>query len=386
MKTKICFVATVQVTLNTFLVAQSKRLIEEGWEVHWASSVHTDQNSVPNGVKFHSIPLSRSPSLFQIVGTILVLLGIFRREKFSVVQFSSPIASLCTVIASKVARVPVRIYAQWGIRYVGLKGVKRNLLKLLEKLTCSLSSVIQPDSFGNLEFAAQENLYPRSKGQVVGNGSACGVDLQSFNLELKTQHRGQIRSQYGIADSAFVFGFVGSVRTDKGINEAVSAFMQLPQEDCARSVMMLVGDTHFIGDLAADVRQALSSSDSIVMTGPVTGVERYISAFDCLVFPSYREGFGMVVVESAAMAVPAIVTDIPGPSEAVEDGVTGRIVPLKDATALSISMQSYLCEPDVAITQGLAARELVEQKYERNVLMEAFIKNKQTLLERALSK
>lgn len=383
---KICFIATVPITLSIFVSSQSNILVERGWEVHWVSSGRLDPDGLPEGVKYHSLSLSRSPSLIESVKSINTLFKLFRRERFEVVQYSSPIASLCAAIAGKVSGVPVRIYAQWGIRYVGFTGFPRKILKLLEKLSCSFSTVIQPDSFGNLEFAAQEKLYPRSKGQVVGNGSACGVDLQSFSLELKPQYRDQIRSQYGIADSAFVFGFVGSVRTDKGINEAVTAFMSLPQKDRARSVLMLVGDTHFIGDLTPEVQHALKSSGSIIMTGPVTGVERYISAFDCLVFPSYREGFGMVVVESAAMAVPAIVTDIPGPSEAVKDGVTGKIVPLKDAAALFISMQAYLCEPAVAATHGLAARQLVEQKYERNSLMDAFIQNKHTLLERALSK
>lgn len=374
---------TVPITLSTFLASQSLHLIDDGWEVHWASSGNPGSMSLPEGVIYHSLPLSRSPSAKVVIESSVVLYQLFRTEQFSIIQYSSPTASLCASVAAVVARVPVRIYAQWGIRYVGFEGFSRRVLKSLEKLTCRLSTVIQPDSFGNLRFAVDEKLYPLSKGNVVRNGSACGVDFQIFDLNYKQKFRDEVRSKYGISNDSFVFGFVGSVRTDKGINETVLAFSQLPDDFQRRSKLLLVGDTDFISDLSPEVQSAVSRSENILTTGPVAGVERYISAFDCLVFPSYREGFGMVVIESAAMAVPAIVTDIPGPSEAVVDGTTGRIIPLKDVEALKSAMQVYISNPTLALEQGLASRKLVEEKYERGALMSAFVENKQALLNQA---
>jgi glycosyltransferase involved in cell wall biosynthesis len=364
--------------LHVFVRTQTLRLIEDGWEVHWASSLPKDKNhEAPEGVIFHSLPLSRDPNLWQLISTFFVLASVFRKCSFSMIQCSSPIASLAATAAGFFTRVPVRVYAQWGIRYVGFNGVKRTVLKALERVTCSFATVIQPDSFGNLEFSVEEKLYPRSKAEVVHNGSACGVDLEVFDVSKKVQYCADVRAFYNIPNDAFVFGFVGSIRTDKGLNELIAAFASLQISISeTRSYLLLVGDMDHVFDLSPVAQHHLQTCDRILCTGAVKGVERYISAFDCLVFPSYREGFGMVVIEAGAMSVPSIVTDIPGPSESVIDGKTGLIVKLKSVSELAEAMCKFFCNTAQLKIMGDNAKQLVLDRYERSQLMNAFVENK----------
>jgi len=158
----------------------------------------------------------------------------------------------------------------------------------------------------------------------------------------------------------------------------VRAFCSLEAKD---TKLILVGDREYEKDLLPDVRKLITSDPRILMTGPVSGVERFVSAFDCLVFPSYREGFGMVVIEAAAMGVPAIVTNIPGPSEAVENTRTGTVVELYDVGGLKQAMRFYLDSPEKARSQGLEARLRVERLYDRRKLMTAYVENKRQLVE-----
>jgi len=66
---------------------------------------------------------------------------------------------------------------------------------------------------------------------------------------------------------------------------------------------------------------------------------------DVLCLPGYREGFGTVVIEAAAMGVPTVGTRSTGLSDAVVDGVTGLLVPPHDATALEQGLRRLLENP-----------------------------------------
>jgi glycosyltransferase involved in cell wall biosynthesis len=85
--------------------------------------------------------------------------------------------------------------------------------------------------------------------------------------------------------------------------------------------------------------------------------ERYMAIADFLCLPSYREGFGTVVIEAAAMGLPTVGTIIYGLTDAVEDGVTGILVPPKDTVALAKAMRRILDEQDFRVNLGRTARE-----------------------------
>ena len=109
----------------------------------------------------HYYPVHMSRGLSFSLKTERQLIKIFKKERFDLVQFCSPNASLYTAIAASKAHVPVRLYCQWGIAYVGFSGWKRSILKLEEKYVCSKATVVEPDSHSNLQFAISEGLYSK---------------------------------------------------------------------------------------------------------------------------------------------------------------------------------------------------------------------------------
>ena len=191
---KICYITTVSITLKTFVLPIIRQLAKHA---DWDITVICDADeafakSLPEGIRYSPIPMKRGISLGGI-GAMLKMLRVFRKEKFDLVQYSTPNASLYASLAAWLARVPVRLYCQWGIAYVGFHGLKRKIFKCVEKLVCSLSTWIEPDSYGNLRFSNAEGLYPESKGSVVWNGSASGVDLEKFDISQKENWRREIR-------------------------------------------------------------------------------------------------------------------------------------------------------------------------------------------------
>ena len=140
---KICFVTTIYLTYKSFLKEFSKYLHETGeYEI---SLICNDEESIredlPNYVHYYPVNMKRGVSL-SAFSAIQSITRILKEKEFDIVQYSTPNAAFYTSIASKKAKVPVRLYCQWGIRYMGFEGAKRKIFKFLEKITCKNSTYI----------------------------------------------------------------------------------------------------------------------------------------------------------------------------------------------------------------------------------------------------
>ena len=175
---RICFVTTISLTLKAFLLGTAKYLHDTGeFDIYMVCNPDESfEISLPDYITFLPVKMKRGFGLDGLK-VIKKLKNIFKEYKFDIVQYSTPNASCYASIAAKKAMIPVRLYCQWGIAYVGYTGIKRKLLKAIEKHTCKCSTWIEPDSKSNLDFAHKERLYPSCIGSVVWNGSACGVNL-----------------------------------------------------------------------------------------------------------------------------------------------------------------------------------------------------------------
>lgn len=377
---KLCFVTTVSITLKSFVVGTAEYLHQEaGYDITFiCDDDEAFVASLPPYIHYVPIPMKRGISLGGI-GAMLKMARVFRREKFDMVQYSTPNASLYAALASKLAGVPVRLYCQWGMAYVGFHGIKRAVFKSIEKLVCSLSTWVEPDSFGNLKFSHSEGLYPENKGSVIWNGSASGVNLKKFDISQKTLWREEIRGKCAIPSDAVVFGFVGRITRDKGINELLSAFKTVLAE-LPNSYLLIVGNPEITPAVDMSLYQWAQENPHSVFCGSTNIVEQYLSAMDAYILPSYREGFGMVVVEAEAMGVPVIVTDIPGPTDAMIPDETGLLVKKADVDSLVAAMKELALSPEKRQRFGAAAQKFAAENFEQQHLFQAILQDRRRLL------
>ena len=369
---KLCIVTTVAGTLRSFVVPTAEYLYKEcGYDITLICD-NDDQFAASLPEYIHYIPVSMKRGI-SISGfkAIKKLRKIFREQKFDLVQYSTPNASLYASIAAKKEKVPVRLYAQWGIRYVGLSGMSRKIFKYLEKQACKNSTHVRAVSPMNMEFAIKEGLYPREKVKVIGNGGTIGVDMGAFDINQKAEYRKEIREKYGISDDDFLFGFVGRISADKGSKELLKAFQEVVKEH-KNAKLMMVGRNESKSEALNELIAWAEKSDNVIFTGRVekAEVKKFYCALDMLIHPTYREGFGMVIQEAGALALPVITTRIPGASEVMEDGVSCVLVKPKDAVELSLAMKNLLENPEKASTIGNAAYERTRTLYERSVMLE----------------
>lgn len=380
---RICICTTLWSSINNWIIPFLDEYHKRDIEVTIVCNMdETFEQSLKARYPFihtHKIEFPRGIDAVGSLKSILKLYNFLKKEKFDLVQYSTPNASMYGAVAAKLAKVPIRLYCQWGMVYVTMTGLKRKIFETIERTVCKFSTHVQPDSKGNLDYCREHGLYDASKSCVIWNGSAKGLNLDAFDISKKEIYSREIKNKYNIPDNAPVIGFVGRLGREKGCHELLIAFKQV-KETYPDAKLLFVGPIEKKETMDPDILDYFENNDDIIKTGRVTNVEKYTSAMDVYVLPSYREGFGMGVIEASAMGVPVVVTQYPGPSSAVKEGVSGYSVPVKDVQKLTEYILYFLQNPEEAKKMGLQGREWVETQFDQKVFIEKYLENRMMLL------
>lgn len=333
-------------------------LAEHGWDVHvGAGSARYSPNVRDSAFTLHPLPLSRSIRPIRDTSAFLSLLRLCRRLRPSVVHASTPKAGLLGTLAAWVMRVPVRVYVVRGLRFETAAGLARPLMLCAEWITCRCATHVVCVSPSVRHVLVSSRLAPEGKAHVLARGSGNGVSLDWFMDEhSRARLRALTRRDLGIADNAFVIGFVGRITPDKGFCELYEAWRTVRRRH-PRAHLIVVGPVE-AGDSAIRRAVALLRSDPRAhLTGTEWNPVRYYAAMDILCLPSRREGLPNVVLEAAAMHVPSVVTAATGCTDAVIPNVTGVIVHSGSPDALAHAIAGYLVDGDKRKAHGRAACE-----------------------------
>lgn len=373
---KLCYVVTIPTTIESFFIPQLQYLANHGYEVVVICSPSNSlQEQLGDKIQYVPIEIPRGISVGGSLKAIKALKRIFVEEQFDLIQYSTPNAAFYASIAAKAVGCKVRNYHLMGLRYLGASGFGRKILKTIEKITCNNSTAIECVSKSNLEMGISEGLFSHEKAVVVWNGSSGGVDLKRFDISKRIQWRNEIRAELGYEEDDFVFGFVGRLTRDKGINELLEAYFAQNSD----SKLFLVGEMDETETLDDSLLMKAKKSNNIQFHDLVHDIERYYAAIDVLVLPSYREGFGNVVIEAGAVGTPAIVSNIPGPIDTIEVGKTALTIEVKNVDDLSEKMRQ-ISKMDYR-TMGENAARFAREKFDSEILCEKISLRKAFLLK-----
>ena len=271
------------------------------------------------------------------------------------------------------------MYYNWGLRYQGFTGWKRALVKQMIKTICTNSSVIEVESYSILETAIKDGLYKRDKASVIWNGSACGVDLKKFDYNKRDEWRNSIRKELGIDSDTIVFGYAGRLNRDKGVNELVEAFAGLKEKNDV--MLLLIGDYDDVGTtITPENINRIENSDNIKHIGYTSKLEEYYAALDVFCSLSYREGFGLVVIEAAAMGAPAVVSNVPGQYDTIVENKTGVLAEVKNVDSTREAIQFYINHPEKIKEYGENAHEYVVSNYDSVKLFDKLAEHRDQLI------
>lgn len=319
-KKKVCFVSAMPSSLTIFMRAHilmlSKfydvTLISNGSKKHFFEILNDSIHFIP-------VPIDRKIKPLNDLTSFFMLLSIFRREKFDVVHSLMPKSSILAMLAAFFSGVPCRVHTFTGQVWANKNGIKKLALKSFDIIVANLSTHLLTDSFSQRDFLIKEKIVVCKKIKVLANGSICGVNLNHFKFDRNMRYT--IRNKFNITSNSILFLYLGRLNKDKGILDFAYAFSELACSNPELHFMVVGTDEEGIDD---DLIEILSNCKNQFHRIPFTNQpHEFMSASDIICLPSYREGFGSVLIEAAAIGLPAIASNIYGISDAVVDGETG---------------------------------------------------------------
>lgn len=301
-------------------------------------------------VRLVRIPIARKIDPLSDMATLSALTRHFRYERYDAVHSVTPKAGLLSMLASRLSGVPVRVHCFTGQVWATRCGFGRHLLKSADRLIAFNATHVLADSLSQLSFLASEGVLAPGRGGVLGHGSIAGVDIRRFRPDPSARDRTRI--DLGVPSGACLFLYVGRLNRDKGILDLSKAFVRLAGE-CTDVWLVIVGpDEENIGMEMS--RCCVGAAERVVRVGFTSRPEHFMAAADVFVLPSYREGFGSVVIEAAACGVPAVASRIYGLTDAVVDGETGLLYQPGDVDELFGLLKRM--HDDVAMREEMGER------------------------------
>jgi N,N'-diacetylbacillosaminyl-diphospho-undecaprenol alpha-1,3-N-acetylgalactosaminyltransferase len=284
-------------------------------------------------------------------------------------------SSLIPLLAAYLENVPLRIYHNHGLPYLGYKGIMRWLLRSLEIVNITLATQVLLVSHSNLEFARADNLINGNQGKVIGSGSICGIDLEQYNVK-QFDRAAQIvaRETLKIDRHSFVLGYVGRPYKRKGFNRLLTAWQESKLGEQGHILLMA-------GCSDADIFAVVATGSGIRGLGHVDDMLGFYAACDAVVLPSDHEGFPYAMLEAAAAGKALIGTDIPGIRCTIKHDRTGLLVPIEDSNALKEAIMKIALNPDLRIELGQKARARVEAEFDRDLVLNGLLSFYDSLLQ-----
>ncbi|RIV74395.1 glycosyltransferase family 4 protein [Flagellimonas aequoris] len=381
MKKKLVRITTVPISLSGLLQGQS-RFMGQFYEVIGISSDPNKLKKVgqQEGMRVIPVELTRKITPIKDLVALAHLWRILRKEKPFIVHSHTPKAGTIGMMAAKLAGVPHRLHTIAGLPLVEATGLKRKLLNTVEKITYACATKVYPNSVGLQQIVLDHKFTRKEKLKVIGHGSSNGIDTTYFNPELFSENtKSELRNKLRLANDDFVFVYVGRLVGDKGVNELISAFKKILKEHDKVQLLLVGSHEKELDPLLPETDEFIATSEKVIAAGWADDVRPYFSISHCLAFPSYREGFPNVVMQSGAMGLFSIVSNINGCNEIIQEGVNGTIIPTKDPEAIYRAMKYVLANQELLLGAKSTYRKLIQNRYERSFIWNEILKEYEEL-------
>lgn len=370
---RLVYITTHGSSAFALMRGQLSLMRERGFDVTVIASPseELDRAAAREGVRAIGVEMEREINPLGDLRAVRELVALLKELHPDIVNAGTPKAGLLGMLAAKIARVPARIYTLRGLRLETTRGLKSTLLNATERIAAMCSQKVICVSHSLRDAFVQRGLAPMRKCVVLGSGSSNGVNVRRFQLtDEQRQQAAAIREQLKLPIDAPVIGFVGRLTRDKGIVELFSAFESLRAE-MPDLHLLLVGGFETGDPVPQSTAQALREHPAVRITGFVPSTELYYDLMQVLAFPSYREGFPNVPLEAAASGLPVVGFAATGTVDAVQDGVTGKLVPLGDAAGLTDALRAYLRDDLLRFRHGDAGRQRVARDFRNETIWNA---------------
>lgn len=344
----------------------------EGFEVHLACAEGPDLAPVQaEGIQTHPIDFRRSFDVIAHRRSYAQLTKLLREDDFTVVHAHTPVAAMLTRPAARRAGVPVVLYTAHGFYFhEGMRPWTRWAHIQIERFCQRFADFLFTQSEEDWATALRTGIAPPKRALAIGNG----VEVARFApQQWDPPQLKQLRESLGLSKGPVVT-VIGRLVREKGYFELLDAFAkvieQIPDASLLAIGSQLSSDHDGAGEAIRQKAAALGINENVIFAGLRDDVPQLLALSDVFCLPSWREGMPRSIIEAMAAGLPVVATDIRGCREEVIEGETGRLVPVRDANALSEALVGLLNDESRRRQMGQAGQTRARQLYDEQVVIE----------------
>lgn len=365
----------MSISAEKLLLPQCKYLNQQGYNISFVFSPDNNAKNRLNQIGFDvkEIYMSRSISFTDII-SLIKLICYLRKERPTLVHTHTSKAGIIGRLAGRLAKIPLVVHTVHGFPF--MKGQNKFIYWLyvtIERWAGKFADELLSQSQEDIEDAVRLKICSRNGYPVyIGNG----VSLSHFDLD-SLNDRQQIRHKLGILNEV-VITIVARQNFEKGYFELVKALGMIKDHDWTA---LFIGEDEGAGEQIKLCLNQEGIANRVRVLGNRSDIAHLLAASDIYVLPSYREGLPRSLIEAQAMQLPAIVTNIRGCREIIQDGINGLLVPIHDSNALAKALLCLIDNPDKRKVMGQAGRKIMENKFDERIVFTRIYEVYQKLLK-----
>ena len=371
---KLIRTATVSLSLDILLKGQLQ-FLSQNFDVVAISGQdeHLIEVEKREKVKTIAVTFERKIAPFNDLVSLFKLYRVFKKEKPFIVHSITPKAGLLSMIAGYFAKVPIRIHTFTGLVFPTRTGLMQQLLIVMDKVLCLFATHIYPEGNGVKKDLIDYKITKKAL-KIIANGNINGIDCDYFNTNHFSETTKQsLKAALKVDPNDFVFIFVGRLVKDKGINELITAFVRFSETNKQVKLLLVGPFEQHLNPINDSTLQKIKENSTIISVGYQNDVRPYYAISNCLVFPSYREGFPNVVLQAGAMNLPCIVTNINGSNEIITNNENGLIIEIKNENAIFEALNVMIIEKQLYEKLKNNARKKIVTNFEQKIVWEAVL-------------
>jgi glycosyltransferase involved in cell wall biosynthesis len=354
---RVCQVCAVDFTVEKFLLPLIDGLKQNNYDVTIICSNGSIADKYKNeGYKFININISRSLNIIKAYKTFVNLYQIFKKEKFDLIHFHTPLVSFLGRIAAQLACNSKIVYTAHGFYFhEHMFFIKRYFFILLEKIAAINNDYIFCQSHEDYFDAIRFNLIKKNKISCLGNG----VDITKFNPNKYINNN--LKENLGIPNNSIVIGIIARLVKEKGYLEFFEAAKSIYNHN--KSIFFLIIGDRLESDHSDSVITELQITknvlqNNLIFLGFRNDTPELISVMDIFCLPSHREGLPRTIIEAMMMGKPVVASNIRGCREEVINNETGLLFE-------SYSVNSLIQKLDLLINNDNLIKEMGRKGRER---------------------
>ena len=317
---------------KSFVNARLAYMNEKGYHMHLACPYdrEIDQFTRQNNICYYALDLQRLIAVTKDIKAFFQLCKYVRKNHIDCVVGHADKGTLMASLVGFFTRTKVILFIH-GTSFETRKGLSRRLFIFVDWFQSVFSDINICVSQFLVDLRTQLHIAPARKQIVPHMGSCCGIDCNKYDVKKITENvKDDLRFSLGIAKDDFVIGFCGRFTNDKGIDQLVEAFEILNKKIENKFTLLLLGRKDIRDDLPQKTQDLINGCDRIVCPGYISqNIENYYSIMDVFVLPTRRDGFGMCLLEAAAMGVPVLSSPLTGSKDAMSVKNNGEYIKIE---------------------------------------------------------